>query len=156
METIIVTAFIILAGGIALTVLERRLFVGKRKGAQMLLILAAVLLVAHGIGLLGIPPHVMGRMVWDDFAIAATLLAASFFITRRVAVARLLGLVGGVAMCVVHGCWFVAECGQSLSSMLQDPSFALLAEFAVIMIGIVTALTSFHLRWLDVDPYHPF
>ena len=56
METVIITAVTFLAGGIVLTVIERRLFVGKGQGAQLLLVLAGVLLVAHGIGLLGIPP----------------------------------------------------------------------------------------------------
>lgn len=156
METVIISAFIILAGGIALTVIERRLFVGKGKGAQLLLVLAGVLLVAHGIGLLGIPPHVMGRMVWGDFAIAVTLFAATRFIPRRIGVARVLSLVGGVAMFVLHGWFFVAECGDGFIAMLSDASFAFVTESAVVTLGAVTALMSFHLRWLDVDPYHPF
>ena len=156
METFIITAFMILAGGIALTVLERRLFVGKGVGAQVLLVLAGALLVAHGIGLLGIPPHVMGRMVWGDFSIAATLFASTRLIPRRIGAARALSLVGGVAMCLLHGCGFVTECGHGFSALLNHPSFAFVAECTVETIGVVTALMSFHLRWLDVDPYHPF
>lgn len=156
METVIIIGFIILTGGIALTVLERRLFVGKGMSAKMLLVLAGALLVAHGIGLLGIPPHAMGRMVRGDFAAAMILFAATCFIPRRIGVARFLSLAGGLAMCFLHGCWIVAECGHGFLAMLNHPSFAFFAESAVVTIGVVTALMSFHLRWLDVDPYHPF
>ena len=156
METLIITAFAILAGGIVLTLLERSLFVGKGKGAQMLLVLAGVLLLAHGVGLLGIPSHAMGLMMWGDFSAAAILFGAARLIPRKIGTARVLSLVGGLAMCIIPGCWIVVECGHGFMAMLNHPSFAFVAESAVVTLGGVTALMSFHLRWLDVDPYHPF
>ena len=156
LETVLITAFIILAGGIALTVLERSLFFRNGRGARLLLALSGGLLVAHGIGLLGIPPHVMGRMVWGDFVTALALFAATVFIPRRIGVARLLSFVGGIGMCVLHGLWFITHCGDGFVLLLQHPSLPLFAECGVFVIGTVTALTSFHLRSLDVDPYQTF
>ena len=156
METILIIAFIILAGGVTLTVLERTLFFRNGISARLLLALAGVLLIAHGIGLLGIPPHVMGRMVWGDFLSALTLFTATFFIPRRIGMARLLSFVGGIGMCVLHGFLFLVALADGFSSLMHHASLPFIAECVVCVIGTVTTLTSFHLRLLDVDPYSTF
>ena len=156
METILIIAFIILAGGVALTVLERTLFFRNGMGARLLLAIAGVLLVAHGIGLLGIPPHLICRMVWGDFLVALALFAAMRFIPHRIGIARLLSFVGGIGMCVLHGFLFVTELGGGFSSLLNHARLPFIAECVVCVIGTITVLTSFHLRLLDVDPYSTF
>lgn len=156
METIAITAFIILAGGLALMAVERSLFFRKGLGAQLLLTLAGVLLIAHAGGLLGIPPHVMGKMVWGDLLIALALFAATRLISHKVTVSRMLSLFAGVAICVLHGYLFLAQFGRGFSPLMHHASFAFVAEGSVVVIGIITALASFHMRWLDVDPYHTF
>jgi hypothetical protein len=153
MLPVIILTIIVLAGGILLAALKHTLSNRNGSLARRLFGIAGVLLFVHGVACIAAPVRGTAWVAWADFNCGILLLMAKGCIPRAIGLARMLALIGGTGMMLVNTWFFALWLKSGFPFSIQGMPFTFIAECTLSVLGAITAATSFHLRFLDTDPY---